>query len=200
MVPLGEGRGPGAAWGNVGKFWVGWCGGPVRTRTPRAEAPHPYPPGGTYFSSPPSPATRPRELRLDNDMRVLYYAHVKNKKQRTLAVDEFIEGNLEEPNKFPRRGAQEYTSIDGEPEDGLVNNLLRMSDAALEGRMAYYEKESIFACADSARADAKLEMSRTQREIVRRKIVARNEANKSFAGQAPNDLEADHVVQPALAG
>lgn len=110
------------------------------------------------------------------------------------AVDEQIKNNLREPEHFAFAGTRPIGATDlGLPdEEGPASDLFRMSDAALAGRHTFYEREGIFARDHGDREDAKAEMARTAREIHRRKIVKRNEANKAFAGPAVTDMEAGY--------
>lgn len=124
-----------------------------------------------------------------------------SKKTRTLAVDDHINETLKEPDRYAFEGesSHEPGTIEALEDNDRANPLFRMTDAALEGRLTYYQREYAFNRSQTAWRSAKSEVSRTEREIGRRKIVKRREAEKAFQGQAANDLEADHALFPAEA-
>lgn len=120
---------------------------------------------------------------------------MKRKQHRTQAVDEVIRDSLKEPENYAFSTAEEasaHLTQEQNVEEGEEMSLFRLSDAGLSGRHTYFERESLFARVGSDRAHAKAEMARTAREIHRRKIVKRNEANKAFAGPAVTDMEAGY--------
>jgi hypothetical protein len=59
-------------------------------------------------------------------------------------------------------------------------DLTKYTDKALEGRLAYYEREHLFERDPSLRADLKIEVEKTRAEIRRRQLMRFAEAERAF--------------------
>lgn len=123
-----------------------------------------------------------------------------NKKQRTRGVDDQIRDNLKEPDRYAFSGVHETGNTVETNDDPTFNEnaLFRMTDAALAGRLGFYEKEHLFARGQHARDEAQAEVIRTKGELTRRKNKMYSAAvEQAFLAEdhkttvAANDTEAN---------
>ena len=67
------------------------------------------------------------------------------------------------------------------PHEVRTNDLSKMSEPQLEGRLRFYEREAIFERDDKIRAENRAEMQRTKSALDIRKGYRLREANRVFA-------------------
>lgn len=116
-------------------------------------------------------------MGVDNAHLVVYCLGV-NEKDRTLAVDEFIEQNNASPVR--RFGAGEEPERDTLPDEVRTTHLVKYSQKALEGRLAHYERLYAFEWNGRFAAEYRNEVERTRTEINLRKMYLRKEADRVF--------------------
>lgn len=123
-----------------------------------------------------------------------------NKKQRTRGVDDQIRDNLKEPDRYAFSGVHETGNTVETNDDPTFNDnaIFRLTDAALVGRLAFYEKEHLFARGQHVRDEALTELARTRGEITRRRNKMYSAAvEQAFLAEdhsrtvAANDAEAN---------
>lgn len=100
------------------------------------------------------------------------------KNTRTQASDELIRENLKEPDRyaFEETPDERFIVPEGDEEQERHTSLFKMTDAALEGRLLYYEREHLFARDQNTKRLATFDISRTKAEITRRKAEKRTDA------------------------
>lgn len=125
-----------------------------------------------------------------------------NRNNRTLGVDEHIRDTLREPEHyaFEQPNDERLHEIDDPDAENLP--LSKMRDDALEGCIAFYEREHLFGRTSRDRKLAKFELNRAVVEVGRRKAARQYEAVNSAlsladATPSPAVIDADAAWQRA---
>ena len=100
----------------------------------------------------------------------------------TLPVDEFIQETENLRERTPLQKLRDESPL--RPEDDVYQDLSKTTTHQLEGRLNYYEREALFERSPRSRRRYQEEVTRTRRELERRKSAARAEAEQFFRDEA----------------
>ena len=107
---------------------------------------------------------------------------MNSKHNRTLPVDEFIQKNDNPREKTITEETREAPVF--LPNDVVRYDLSKTSTHQLEGRLNYYEREALFERNPRTRRECQHEIERTRKELERRKLAIRAEAEQIFRDEA----------------